>query len=1100
MALDPAAITGGEEGIYKAGQSKFISALADIRSAKAQLPGGQLQQLRSLSGNTLQNLNLIDLISVTSGLTNITSAIAKSFPVVPQALQLAGSIAGLSPVSLLQAFTAFETFNNVAVNNITLDPLKNDIKTVESITSRITGFTNVASLFDGTTYDTFLAQIATFDANKKPVLVEIEKALLNNSNKLDSTTENVVQLADSVKTMASIITANYNFMKRKTNGQTVIDFAITLSTVEKRIRRYSNSGADNVTTNYTSPINLHFSMAGLLSGTPLGGSGSLLGGIQGLTSPGTGTNISTEALVKMGFGNKDIWEKYDRSPSAVSDPLFWAGKRPYDNPKERAILTLADFLGSNLAKQEVQLRNNRSNFNVFSSIGLVNASNNPQAILGYLNTGFYSILDAFAMKGGGAGGSNLYGFNFQSMMAAASGTVVSLLNSLSSINTNSPGSQQSAITVGNLLNSPHLIADTNYRSEPDTNRLGRGVSYYPSTISNRIDSTVDTQITTATGKVIAMPTSKHGAQYPFNAVTSGQAGVIQEIDNTPGNPRYHIFHPSGTRIEIDKDGVLVTQVNSDSYIQIIGDQTVNVRGNYHLTVESAAEVLFKNKANIVVQGDANIEARNDLNIVSSGGLNINAKESIRMKAPNIDIQSNDMSINVARIYSEKMESRYSDSKNRNDKVAENHNEESTKRSITAKSMATKTSGETSIKGTNVHVNSGGENPNPVTTSDITDLKDIDSETFKDAGDIEKRANPSEIPRSLYPIAPDKAMRDSLDEQSPSANPSGSGSNVGGPSSDAGNEANENTGNLNPGQMPGGANPGNYKNVTIPSTTGVPNDGVLNIVDRAAGSMGCTFRVTPEGGKSGRSQGTQNHPTGNALDGYLDCGGGQATQAQKSQFISNAVQNGATGIGTYPEGFIHVDDYHTSLVVWGANGKSATAETWAKNAAYGASKKATSVGCEEFAKFKTGAEEGDKVYAYRLSNNFYVRHFTRDIAGGLGHYLAPASTQSGGSLYVGDILCNLKKVAENIAEPIYAKYAQDMVILSGYRTQSQVNNSYGAHVFGLAMDIQRKTLDKKNKEEYEKWFKEVQGVVKGATCELKNNDAGEYWIQCVLNSK
>lgn len=1098
MALDPAAISGGEDSTYKAGDSKFISAIADIRNAKAQLPLGQLNVLRSLSSNSLQNLNLIDLINVTAGLTNITSALSNAFPIIPQAIQLAGSIAGMSPLTLVQSFTAFESFNNLAVNNITLQPLKNDIKTTESILNTITNYSNVNSLFDGTTYDSFLAQVAIFDANKTPIITEIDKALLNNTTQLDSVTDKVLIISNAINSMAGIIVANYNFMKKKANGQTVIDNSITLTQTSKRIKQYSDSGADKVTTNYTSPIDLHFNMAGLLSGTPLGGSGSLLGGIQGLTTPGQGTNISTEALVRMGYGNKDVWEKYGRSPSSISDPLFWTGKRPYDNPKERAILKLSEFLASNIAKQEVQLRNNRSNFNVFASTGLINASNNPQVVLGYLNTAFYSISDAFALKGGG-GGSNQYGFGFESMMAAAYSPLVSLLNSLTQTNSNAPGSAQSAITIGNLLNSPHLISDSSYRGEPDTNRLARGVTYYPSTISNRIDSSVDTQITTATGKVVAMPTSKHGSQYPYNAVSSGQAGVIQEIDNTPGNPRYHIFHPSGTRIEIDKDGVLVTQVNSDDYIQILGDQTINVRGAYRLTVESAAEVLFKNKANIVVQGDANIEARNDLNIVSSGGLNINAKESIRMKAPNIDIQTNDMSINVARIYSEKMKERYSDSENRNDKVKENHNEESTKRSITAKSMATKTSGETSIKGTNVHVNSGGENPNPVTTSDILDLKDIDSETFKDAGDIEKRANPSDIPRSTYPVAPDKSMRDSLDEQSPESNPQGSSRQPGGTGSDTGNEVNEGV-NANPGQMPGGSTPGNYSNITIPSTTGVPNAGIMNIVDSAAGSMGCIFRVTPEGGQSGRNTGTQNHPTGNALDGYLDCGGGSATLAQKSQFVSNAVKNGATGIGTYNSGFIHVDNYHSNLVVWGDNGKAATAQPWAKNAAYGASSKATNVGCEEFAKFKTGKEDGDRVYAYSLSKNIYVRHLTIDVAGGFGHYLSPATSKAGATLYVGDILCNLKKLAENVAEPLYGKYTQDLVILSAYRSQKQVTNQYGAHVYGQAMDVQRKTIDKKNKEEYEKWLKEVQGIIKGATAELKNNDAGEYWIQITMSGK
>jgi hypothetical protein len=134
--------------------------------------------------------------------------------------------------------------------------------------------------------------------------------------------------------------------------------------------------------------------------------------------------------------------------------------------------------------------------------------------------------------------------------------------------------------------------------------------------------------------------------------------------------------------------------------------------------------------------------------------------------------------------------------------------------------------------------------------------------------------------------------------------------------------------------PPGTSPEGYDNITLPGSTGMPNSGIMNIVNTSAASMGCNFNVTPHGGRSGRDSGTQNHPTGNAMDGYLNCGGGGATIAQKQQFISNSVKNGATGIGTYNSGFIHVDNYHKNLAVWGDSGGRESADGWARSAATG----------------------------------------------------------------------------------------------------------------------------------------------------------------------
>lgn len=141
---------------------------------------------------------------------------------------------------------------------------------------------------------------------------------------------------------------------------------------------------------------------------------------------------------------------------------------------------------------------------------------------------------------------------------------------------------------------------------------------------------------------------------------------------------------------------------------------------------------------------------------------------------------------------------------------------------------------------------------------------------------------------------------------------------------------------NVNSAPPGTSPPGYDNVTVPGSTGMPNSGVMNIVNSAAAEQGCMFNITPHGGRSGRASGTQNHPTGNATDGYLNCGGGGATIAQKQGFISSAVKNGATGIGTYDSGFIHVDNYHKNLAVWGDSGGRESADGWARQAATGSS--------------------------------------------------------------------------------------------------------------------------------------------------------------------
>ena len=61
------------------------------------------------------------------------------------------------------------------------------------------------------------------------------------------------------------------------------------------------------------------------------------------------------------------------------------------------------------------------------------------------------------------------------------------------------------------------------------------------------------------------PDSAFNGAYPYNKVTQTESGHIIEIDDTPGSERIHIYHKSGTYVEIDSNGSMVKRTKGSSY-------------------------------------------------------------------------------------------------------------------------------------------------------------------------------------------------------------------------------------------------------------------------------------------------------------------------------------------------------------------------------------------------------------------------------------------------------------------------------------------------------------------------------------------------------
>lgn len=75
------------------------------------------------------------------------------------------------------------------------------------------------------------------------------------------------------------------------------------------------------------------------------------------------------------------------------------------------------------------------------------------------------------------------------------------------------------------------------------------------------------------------PESSYAAQYPFNKVTVSRAGHVIEVDDTPGAERLHVYHKSGSYVEIAPDGTVVIKSAADKYDITTGNSTIYVEGD-----------------------------------------------------------------------------------------------------------------------------------------------------------------------------------------------------------------------------------------------------------------------------------------------------------------------------------------------------------------------------------------------------------------------------------------------------------------------------------------------------------------------------------------
>ena len=107
------------------------------------------------------------------------------------------------------------------------------------------------------------------------------------------------------------------------------------------------------------------------------------------------------------------------------------------------------------------------------------------------------------------------------------------------------------------------------------------------------------------------------AKYLGNHVINTEAGHKIEIDNSPGDRRIHVYHASGTFIEIQDNGLRVSKIVDNDYEYVTGNKTDVVHKDFfvHIDGDYLLRVMKKLK---IEAGDIEIISHKDINLKSDG--------------------------------------------------------------------------------------------------------------------------------------------------------------------------------------------------------------------------------------------------------------------------------------------------------------------------------------------------------------------------------------------------------------------------------------------------------------------------------------------------
>lgn len=103
------------------------------------------------------------------------------------------------------------------------------------------------------------------------------------------------------------------------------------------------------------------------------------------------------------------------------------------------------------------------------------------------------------------------------------------------------------------------------------------------------------------------PVDPSDVSYPHNHARLTDGGHVVELDDTEGAERIHVFHKSGSYVEMHPDGKVVVRSVGDKYQITTGNEYCYVSGDLNLVCDGGVNIVASGNVNvrgdIIVEGD-----------------------------------------------------------------------------------------------------------------------------------------------------------------------------------------------------------------------------------------------------------------------------------------------------------------------------------------------------------------------------------------------------------------------------------------------------------------------------------------------------------------
>lgn len=196
-----------------------------------------------------------------------------------------------------------------------------------------------------------------------------------------------------------------------------------------------------------------------------------------------------------------------------------------------------------------------------------------------------------------------------------------ILNSPTSASHNKVGISPTGITLGSTV--VGFFMDGNDGNNPVIMGTLAGI---PGNNVNNHDVALEAREVNAIKKDLLgpEPESAYRSKYPYNKVISTEGGHYVEIDDTPGSERIHVYHKSGTYIEINQEGRFVAKKVNDDFEVVVKDKNVYVGGNVKIEVKGNVDLQVDGNMSTNVGGNMDTTVGGTYSVKSGGNMSFNA--------------------------------------------------------------------------------------------------------------------------------------------------------------------------------------------------------------------------------------------------------------------------------------------------------------------------------------------------------------------------------------------------------------------------------------------------------------------------------------------